>query len=96
MGNEHSSNRMAISAMSHMMKITKRQLLMLRDQCVCISEKGNTESGYQISRAKLLASTTTVNLVHTPDYEVLDKLLVLWDKNGTDRIDPVSCLWKQD
>lgn len=91
MGNENSSsNRMAISAMSHMMKINKRQLLVLRDHCVCISEKGDTESGYQISRAKLLAATTTVNLVHSPDYEVLDKLLILWDKNGTDRIDPVS------
>eukprot|EP00804_Cyclotella_cryptica_P026643 CCRYP_019091-RA/>CCRYP_019091-RA protein AED:0.34 eAED:0.34 QI:127/1/1/1/0.5/0.66/3/1072/204 len=93
MGNEHSStNRMAISAMSHMMKINKRQLLVLRDHCVCISEKGKTDSGYQISRSKLLASTTAVNLVHTPDYEVLEKLLILWDKNGTDRIDPLLFL----
>ncbi|KAL3793882.1 hypothetical protein HJC23_002129 [Cyclotella cryptica] len=29
-----------------------------------------------------------VNLVPIPDYEVLDKLLILWDTNATECIDP--------
>jgi hypothetical protein len=91
MGNQNSSsNRMAISAMAHMMKLTRGKLLMLRDHCVAVSESGDTPSGYQISRAKFLASMGVVKVSNEPDYEVLEKLLVLWDKNGTDRIDPVS------
>jgi hypothetical protein len=31
-----------------------------------------------------------VKMSNDPDYEVLEKLLILWDKNGKDRIDPVS------
>jgi hypothetical protein len=86
-----SSNRMAITAMAHMMKLNKKQLLLLRDHCICISEKGDTASGYQISRAKFMASMGVVKMSMEPDYEVLEKLIVLWDKNGSDCIDPVSC-----
>jgi hypothetical protein len=81
---------MAISAMAHMMKLTRGKLLMLRDHCIAVSESADTVSGYQISRAKFLASMGVVQLSNEPDYEVLAKLLVLWDKNGTGRIDPVS------
>ena len=92
MGNQNSSNNgMAISAMAHMMKLTRGKLLLLRDHCVAVSERGDTGSGYQISRAKFLASMGVVKLSNKPDYEVLEKLLILWDKNGLDRIDPVSC-----
>jgi hypothetical protein len=91
MGNQNSSNnRMAIGAMSHMMKLTRGKLLMLRDHCVAISQDGNTASGYVISRAKFLASMGVVKMSNDPDYEVLEKLFILWDKNGKDRIDPVS------
>ena len=90
MGNQNSSNPMAISAMAHMMKLTRMKLFMLRDHCVAVSEKADTPSGYQISRGTFLASMGVVQLPTEPDYEVLEKLLVLWDKNGTNRIDPVS------
>ena len=63
MGNQNSSNnRMAISAMSHMMKLTRGKLLMLRDHCVNVSEKGDTASGYEISRAKFMASMGVVKV----------------------------------
>lgn len=91
MGNQNSSNsRMAICAMAHMMKLSRGKLLMLRDHCVAVSDNGHTASGYQISRAKFLASLGVVKVSNDPDYEVLEKLLILWDKNGSDRIDPVS------
>ena len=90
MGNQNSSgNRLAISAMAHMMKLTRGKLLLLRDHCIAGSDTGDTVSGYEISRAKFLASMGVVKLPNEPDYEVLEKLLVLWDKNGTGRIDPV-------
>ena len=90
MGNQNSSNPMAISAMAHMMKLTRMKLFMLRDHCVAVSEKADTPSGYQISRGIFLASMGVVQLPTEPDYEVLEKLLLLWDENGTNRIDPVS------
>lgn len=90
MGNQNSSgNRMAISAMAHMMKLTRSKLLTLRDHCIAVSDEGDTVSGYQISRAKFLASVGVVKLPNEPDYEVLEKLLVLWDKNGSGYVDPV-------
>ena len=95
MGNDtsKSSSRMAISAMSHMMKITKPQLLALRDRCLSDSETGEnvtTLSGFRLARGIFLDAMIEMNVATEPDYQVLEKLFVMWDKNGVDWVDPVS------
>lgn len=99
MGNDTSkpSNRMAVSALSHMMRISKPQLLALRDRCLSVSETGEhvkTSSGYRLTRAKFLDAMTDTNVAIEPDYNLLEKLFVMWDRNGVDWVDPVSAmLW---
>lgn len=95
MGNDASkpSSRMAIEALSHMMRITKPQLLALRDTCLLVSETGkdvHTRSGYRLTRAKFLNAMTDMNVAIEPDYQVLEKLFVMWDGNGVDWLDPLE------
>lgn len=97
MGNDTSkpSNRMAVSALSHMMRLTKPQLLELRDKCLSVSETGKdvpTPSGYRLNRATFLDAMTETNVAVEPDYQVLEKLFVMWDKNGVDWVDPLEFL----
>lgn len=85
MGNSasNSSGRMAISAMSHMMNITKPQLLQLRDTCISVSiQDGSTASGYKLLRENFLNAMTDCNVSIEPDYSVLEKLFTMWDRNG--------------
>lgn len=85
MGNNASnlSGRMAISAMSHMMNITKPQLLQLRDRCISVSIKdGSTASGYKLLREKFLQACTDCGVSIEPDYQVFEKLFTMWDRNG--------------
>mmetsp|Transcript_21321 Transcript_21321/g.34896 ORF Transcript_21321/g.34896 Transcript_21321/m.34896 type:complete len:206 (+) Transcript_21321:68-685(+) len=85
MGNNASnlSGRMAISAMSHMMNITKPQLLQLRDRCISVSIKdGSTASGYKLLREKFLQACTDCGVSIEPDYQVFEKLFAMWDRNG--------------
>lgn len=94
MGNDASkpSNRMAVSALAHMMSIDKPQLFALRDKCLKISEKGrhvNTASGYQLPRAKFLDAMVDMNVAMEPDYSILDKLFTMWDRDGYGCVDTV-------
>ena len=94
MGNDPSkpSSRMATSALAHIMRITKQQLLTLRDTCLSVSQTGcdvQTASGYRLSRAKFLDAMTATNVNLEPDYQILEKLFVMWDMEGAG-IDPVS------
>eukprot|EP00986_Skeletonema_menzelii_P005767 scaffold2137_cov140-Skeletonema_menzelii.AAC.3 len=85
MGNSASnlSGRMAISAMSHMMNITKPQLLQLRDRCISVSIKdGSTASGYKLLRENFLQACTDCGVSIEPDYQVFEKLFTMWDRNG--------------
>mmetsp|Transcript_988 Transcript_988/g.2069 ORF Transcript_988/g.2069 Transcript_988/m.2069 type:complete len:211 (-) Transcript_988:1167-1799(-) len=95
MGNDTSkpSSRMAISALSHMMRITKSQLLALRDKCLSVSETGedvHTKSGYRLTQAKFRDAMTDMNVAIEPDCQVLEKLFVMWDRNGENWVDPLE------
>ncbi|KAL7526820.1 hypothetical protein ACHAXR_001666 [Thalassiosira sp. AJA248-18] len=95
MGNDTSkpSNRMAVSALAHMMRITKPQLLALRDTCLFVSEKGedvDTPSGYRLTREKFLDAMTVMQVAMEPDYQVLEKLFVMHDRNGRGWVDPLE------
>ena len=83
---------MATSALAHIMRITKQQLLTLRDTCLSVSQTGcdvQTSSGYRLSRAKFLDAMTATNVNLEPDYQILEKLFVMWDMEGIG-LDPVS------
>lgn len=100
MGNDASkpSNRMAVSALSHMMRITKPQLLALRDKCVSVSERGDVQtssSGYRLTKVKFLQAMTAMNVAKEPDFQILEKLFVMWDTDGVGYVDPVSRLLQQ-
>ena len=94
MGNDPSkpSSRMATSALAHIMRITKQQLLSLRDKCLSVSQTGGdvqTASGYLLSRAQFMEAMTKANINLEPDYQILEKLFVMWDMEGVG-LDPVS------
>mmetsp|Transcript_21385 Transcript_21385/g.37750 ORF Transcript_21385/g.37750 Transcript_21385/m.37750 type:complete len:157 (-) Transcript_21385:405-875(-) len=94
MGNDTSkpSNRMAVLALAHMMRITKPQLLALRDRCLSASETGqdvHSPSGYRLTRANFVDAMADMNVAIEPDYNVLEKLFVMWDRNGVDWVDPL-------
>lgn len=94
MGNDPSkpSDRMAIEALAHMMKITKPQLVALRDRCLSDSQRddGQSPSGYRLTREKFLAAMADTNVAMEPDCKVLENVFVLWDRKGVDWVDPVS------
>ena len=95
MGNDtskQSNHRMAISAMSHMMSITKPQLLFLRDKCIGVSlrDGSSTSSGYKLSRERFLQAMVDSSISMEPDYQVLEKLFTMWDKHGLGWVDTLS------
>ena len=107
MGNDASkpSNRMAITALAHMMRITKPELVALRDQCIAVSQKKQAKKDtssssssssssvyYRLHRDKFLSSMKDMNVAMEPDYNVLNQLFVMWDRNGNGWVDPVSVL----
>ena len=79
---------MATSALAHIMRITKQQLLTLRDTCLSVSQTG-CDVQTRLSRAKFLDAMTATNVNLEPDYQILEKLFVMWDMEGAG-IDPVS------
>lgn len=97
MGNESSkssnSNRMALSAVAQMMRITKPELLALRDKCLAVSDFGNdvhTASGYRLTRLNFVNTMREMNVTYEPDYQILEKLFIMWDSEGVDWVDTVS------
>jgi len=81
---------MAISAMSHMLKITKTQLLELRDLCIAKHEDDvSTLSGYRLSRENFVAVMKDANIAEEPDQDVFEQLFIMFDKKGEDYVDPV-------
>ena len=91
MGNETSkspnSNRMAVSAVAHMMRITKAQLLALRDKCLFVSDTEASSGCYRLTRLSF-----TNAMAYEPDYQIMEKLFVMWDIDGVGWVDPVSVL----
>lgn len=80
------------------MRLTKPQLLALRDKCLSVSdtttggdnEKSRSSSGYRLTRVNFLNAMTELNVEFEPDYQILDKLFVMWDCDGVDWVDLVS------
>lgn len=91
MGNDQSkgSSRMAISAMSNVMKLTKHELIDLRDRCVSLSStgKGNDPTVETISRRDFRRAMKESAVAEDNDGEVLDRLFTMWDRSGDDRVD---------
>eukprot|EP01083_Nonionella_stella_P006401 18584_1 len=84
MGNGSSNGaRMAISAMADMMKITKPQMMELRNACLRYAKPGTDQNinGPIISRANFHAAVSDVNL-DPLDSDILDHLYTMWDKIG--------------
>ena len=96
MGNEaskSSNNRMAVSAVAQMMRITKPQLLALRDKCLSVSDSGkdvHSSSGYHLTRLNFVNAMLDMNVANEPDHQILENLFVMWDSDGVDWVDPVS------
>lgn len=94
MGNESSkssnSNRMAVSAVAHMMRITKPQLLALRDKCLSVSDTGASSGCYRLTRLSFANAMLEMNVAYEPDYQIMEKLFVMWDIDGVGWVDPVS------
>mmetsp|Transcript_14370 Transcript_14370/g.26116 ORF Transcript_14370/g.26116 Transcript_14370/m.26116 type:complete len:208 (-) Transcript_14370:46-669(-) len=91
-GQAKRSKRMAMEAMSHMVQLTKNQLLELREKCYhyCIHDEANDENNehsFNISREDFRAAMQDVGIADVDlDAEVLDKLFTMWDLNEVDRI----------
>jgi hypothetical protein len=84
---------MAVSAVAHMMRITKPQLLALRDKCLSVSDSGkdvHSSSGYQLTRLNFVNAMLDMNVANEPDHQILENLFVMWDCDGVDWVDPVS------
>ncbi len=84
---------MAVSAMAQMMRITKPQLLALRDKCLSVSDTGkdvHTASGYQLTRFNFVKAMLDMHVADEPDHQILENLFVMWDCDGVDWVDPVS------
>ncbi|KAL3767999.1 hypothetical protein ACHAWU_005457 [Discostella pseudostelligera] len=94
MGNESSkssnSNRMAVSAVAHMMRITKPQLLALRDKCLSVSDTGASSGCYRLTRLSFANAMLEMNVAYEPDYQIMEKLFVMWDIDGVGWVDPLE------
>eukprot|EP00567_Pseudictyota_dubia_P009846 CAMPEP_0197452212 /NCGR_PEP_ID=MMETSP1175-20131217/31476_1 /TAXON_ID=1003142 /ORGANISM="Triceratium dubium, Strain CCMP147" /LENGTH=194 /DNA_ID=CAMNT_0042985163 /DNA_START=177 /DNA_END=758 /DNA_ORIENTATION=- len=79
---------MAISALAEHMKITKPQLLELRDACLTYTVRGDGEDPTlsTLSRRDFHKAMSEAR-VPKPDREILDGLFTMWDKVGDDRTD---------
>jgi len=86
-----SSSRMATSAIAHIMRITKSELLELRDKCISLSEE-DTEGQYQMKKSAFVFSMKEMNVADEPDYQILEKLFIMWDKDNKDSVDTVSSI----
>lgn len=65
------------------MNITKPQLLQLRDKCINVSIRdSSTPSGYKLCRDNFLQVMVDCRISIEPDYQVLEKLFTMWDRNG--------------
>ncbi len=73
------------------MNITKPQLLQLRDKCINLSViDGSTPSGYKLCRDNFLKVMSDSRISIEPDYQVLDKLFTMWDRNGVGCVDTLT------
>jgi len=86
-----SSSRMATSAIAHIMRITKSELLELRDKCISLSEE-DTDGQYQMKKSAFVFSMKEMNVADEPDYQILEKLFIMWDKDNKDLVDTVSSI----
>ena len=86
---------MAISAIAHIMRITKPQLLELRDKCILVSEE-DTDGQYQMKRSGFLFAMKEMNVADEPDYQILEKLFIMWNKDNKDLVDTVSSMFHDE
>lgn len=80
---------MATSAIAHIMRITKPQLLELRDKCISLSEE-DADGQYQMKKSAFVFAMKEMNVADEPDYQILEKLFIMWDKE--DSVDTVSSI----
>uniref|UniRef100_A0A6U3NZ21 EF-hand domain-containing protein n=1 Tax=Ditylum brightwellii TaxID=49249 RepID=A0A6U3NZ21_9STRA len=107
MGNDQSrsgTNRLAITAMSNVTKITKSQLTELRDRCIELSKvpsltglddstvSNDTPKNPLITSRDFRIAMAEVGVSEEMDAEVLDRLFTMWDKTGDDKVDPILFL----
>lgn len=95
MGNEQStsSNRMAITAMSNLIKMTKAQLLELRDASLVYASTGSADpssggpTSPTIDRKDFIIAMNEVGIMAETDVDVLDKLFTMADRTGEDCVE---------
>ena len=85
---------MATSAIAHIMRITKSELLELRDKCISLSEEEDTDGQLQMKmkRSGFVFAMNEMNVVDEPDYQILEKIFIMWDKDNKDLVDTVSSI----
>lgn len=96
MGNSQPSgrNRMAITAMAELMKVTKVQLLDLREVCLSYSSgpDRNNIHAFKMKRTDLLRAMDEVDIKDGRDFDVFDQLFTMWDKSGDDEVNTILFL----
>ena len=88
MGNgisNHSGSRMAISAMADMMKVTKSQLIDLREACLQRVRSTHKQKSPEITREVFRDAMKELNL-DMNDVDVFDHLFTMHDKHGEDKL----------
>jgi Ca2+-binding protein (EF-Hand superfamily) len=91
MGNGSSGPRMAISAMADMLKITRQQMLQLRNVCLRYAKPKPTShdrsnaGGLFISRSSLNKAMEEIKL-DPLDIDVIGHLFTMWDTKGEDNV----------
>mmetsp|Transcript_4711 Transcript_4711/g.9156 ORF Transcript_4711/g.9156 Transcript_4711/m.9156 type:complete len:207 (-) Transcript_4711:167-787(-) len=94
MGNQQSmTNRMAAAAMSNVLKLTKTQLLELRDASLVYASTGSADpssdgpSSPMIYRSDFIIAMNEVGISAETDVDVLDKLFTMADRTGEDCVE---------
>jgi Ca2+-binding EF-hand superfamily protein len=91
MGNGQSgSPRMAISAIADVMRITKMQMLNLRNVCLSYAKRSRG-NGPSITKSNFKLAMSEVGLDRV-DVDVLEQLYIMWDKSGTQEVNVVLFL----
>ena len=82
---------MAISAMADMMRITKMQMLNLRNVCLSYSKR-TRGNGPTITKSNFMLAMSEVGLDRV-DVDVLEQLYIMWDKSGTQAVNVILFLF---
>mmetsp|Transcript_14792 Transcript_14792/g.21138 ORF Transcript_14792/g.21138 Transcript_14792/m.21138 type:complete len:225 (+) Transcript_14792:390-1064(+) len=94
MGNESSSNgmnRMAISAVANMMKITKSEMIDLRDRCMQYVDTYEDPAYFSVNREDFRSVLDHLE-VDELDRDIFDELFTMWEKTGDHQVHPILFL----